>query len=213
MTDLTIAAVRSQIITLPNRPPFMLGASLAEFYETRTDRITEAVKRNPDRFPEDFAFRLTRGEAEVLKTQNALSKDTNHLPLVFTRAGAHALSGVLKTKVAAERSVTIYRAFAAMEETAQIQRPEPDLMEITKDEYIDLLQNKLALVAPKPAKRRPVRGLTPEDVAQIIRLRDAGYSQSAIAKAVGRSTATVSFTVRMAGGPLNLQNGSDLDHA
>lgn len=107
------------IHNLPGREPFMLAADLAEPYGTRTDLIGLAVKRNPDRFPEDFAFRLTETETEQLKTQNALSSMANKaLPLAFTHAGAIALSGVLKTPVAAEVSVTVHRTFAALEKRA-----------------------------------------------------------------------------------------------
>ncbi len=109
----------ARIFELPGREPFMLAADLAEAYGTQTDRVTEQVRRNPDRFPEDFAFRLSEKELEVLKPQNAVSNKANRaLPLVFTHAGALALSGVLKTPVAAEVSVIIHRTFAAMEKRA-----------------------------------------------------------------------------------------------
>ncbi len=115
-----IAGIRARIFTLPERPPFMLAADLAEVYGTEYRRITEAVKRNPVRFPEDFAFALERAEAEMLPQNTATSqgKRTDLQPLVFSHAGAYALSAVLKTPVAAEVSVIIHRAFAAMEQQA-----------------------------------------------------------------------------------------------
>lgn len=123
MTDtkeITLATAQSRVLTLPGRPRFMLDADLAEFYGTRTDLIGLAVKRNPDRFPEDFSFRLTEEEFAALITQNALSNvssgrgGSRHLPLAFTQAGALALSGVLKTPRAAEVSVMVFRAFATI---------------------------------------------------------------------------------------------------
>lgn len=119
MNAVTIATVQSRIFTLPNRPPFMLDSDLAEFYGTRTDLINTAMKRNADRFPEDFVFRLTEDEFAILTTQNAFSSGVSHggrryLPLAFTHAGAYALSAVLKTPRAAEVSVMVFRAFAAM---------------------------------------------------------------------------------------------------
>lgn len=116
---ISTTGIEARIHSLPGREPFMLGVDLAEAYETRTDRLTEAVRRNPARFPEDFAFRLTEAETEQLKTQNALSSMVNKaLPLAFTHAGALALSGVLKTSRAAEVSVIVHRGFAVMEKQA-----------------------------------------------------------------------------------------------
>jgi len=115
----SITGLTARIHRLPGREPFMLAADLADAYQTRTDLIGTAVKRNPARFPEDFAFRLSQAEMETLKTQNALSNRANRdLPLAFTHAGAVALSGVLKTDVAAEVSVIVHRTFAAMERRA-----------------------------------------------------------------------------------------------
>lgn len=109
----------ARIHTLPGREPFMLAADLAEAYGTQTDRINEQVKRNPNRFPDDFAFRLTEAEKSTLIPQNAVSNRANRdLPLAFTHAGAIALSGVLKTPIAAEVSVIVHRTFAAMEKRA-----------------------------------------------------------------------------------------------
>lgn len=109
----------ARIHELPGREPFMLAADLAEAYGTRTSAITQAVRRNPKRFPERYAFRLTEAETEQLKTQNVSSSMANTaLPMAFNHAGAYALSAVLKTDVAAEVSVIIYDTFAAMERQA-----------------------------------------------------------------------------------------------
>ena len=117
MSELTIVAAQSRVLTLPGRPRFMLDADLAQFYGTETRYITRQVDRNPDRFPEDFAFEITEGEAAILRCQNGTSSGTSghggrrYLPLAFTQAGALALSGVLKTPRAAEVSVIVFRAF------------------------------------------------------------------------------------------------------
>jgi len=112
----------ARIHRLEDREPFMLAADLAEVYGTETENVTRAVRRNPDRFPEDFAFRLSEAEAEVLRRQNgganSVSAMDRTLPLAFTHAGALALSGVLKTAVAAEVSVIVHRGFAEMERRA-----------------------------------------------------------------------------------------------
>lgn len=119
-TEMTISTVQSRIFVLPNRPPFMLDSDLAEFYGVQTERVAEQVKRNSDRFPEDFVFRLTDGEFANLNPQNAGSSwgGRRKLPLAFTEAGAFALSAVLKTPRAAQVSVLVFRAFAAMRSDA-----------------------------------------------------------------------------------------------
>lgn len=114
-----IQQVISKILILPNRPPFMLDRDVAELYETETFRINEAVKRNPERFPEDFFFQLTQEETEKViancdNLREAL-KFRPTLPHAFTREGCNMLSAVLNTPVAIDRSILIIRAFSAME--------------------------------------------------------------------------------------------------
>lgn len=122
MTTLSdVSGIRARIFTLPHRPPFMIAADLAEVYGTETKRIGEQVKRNPERFPEDFCFYLTEAEEEQMWSHFAttsLKKRDDLRPLVFTHAGAYALSAVLKTPTAAQVSVIVHRAFAAMEKAA-----------------------------------------------------------------------------------------------
>ncbi len=113
------AGVQARIFTLPHRPPFMIAADLAEVYGTTVSALNQAVSRNPERFPEDFMFTLSEGEMEHLKSQNVISTKANRaLPVGFTHAGAYALSAVLKTPTAAQVSVIVHRAFAAMEKAA-----------------------------------------------------------------------------------------------
>lgn len=122
----------SKIKALTNRPAFMLDSDVAMAYGTTTKRINEAVKRNPDRFPEDFVFHLSKNEAEscgfdVFKVadcdlEDGRGKNLKYLPYGFTREGCNMLSAVLNTPMAIERSIQIMRAFSAMErgETASI---------------------------------------------------------------------------------------------
>lgn len=104
---------------LPGRPQFWTSDQLAEFYQTTPAALMQQFRRNPDRFPDDFWFELRADEKEVLVTQNVLPNRVNRGILIgFTRAGTLALSGVLKTAVADAVSVTIIRAFVAMEHAA-----------------------------------------------------------------------------------------------
>lgn len=122
MTTLAnISGIRARIYTLPGRPPFMTSADLATVYGTTVKALNRAVQRNPKRFPEDFAFRLTADEEAERWSQSGTTspgKRTDVAPLVYTHGGANALSGVLRTPVADEMSVAVHRAFTEMERAA-----------------------------------------------------------------------------------------------
>lgn len=115
---LTVQGIKGQIYSLPNTKPFMLAGDLAEIYEVKPRRIGEAVRRNPKRFPTHFAWRLPAEQTAIMRSQNAtaLPLTISVQPLVFSHAGANMLSAVLKSEVAAERSIIIMEAFSAIEE-------------------------------------------------------------------------------------------------
>jgi len=94
----------------------MLDSDLAKLYEVSTSRLNEQVKRNIERFPDDFMFRLTEKEWENLKSQNATSSwgGKRKLPNVFTEQGISTLSGVLNSKTAIRVNIAIMRAFVGM---------------------------------------------------------------------------------------------------
>lgn len=97
----------------------MLDSDLAELYQVTTMQLNQAVKRNIDRFPADFSFRLTQSEkAEVITNCDNLQKlkFSPHLPYAFTEHGVAMLSAVLKSKRAIEMSVFIVRAFIRLRE-------------------------------------------------------------------------------------------------
>lgn len=95
----------------------MLDRDLAVFYEVKPFRLREQVKRNPNRFPDDFIFQLSDSEVEYLVSQNAIpSKQSlgGNNPFVFTEQNVAALSGVLKNEKASMISIEIFRAFVKM---------------------------------------------------------------------------------------------------
>ncbi|MBF0230080.1 MAG: ORF6N domain-containing protein [Desulfamplus sp.] len=95
----------------------VLDKDLAEFYEVKPIRLREQVKRNSNRFPEDFMFRLTENEVQALVSQNAIPSKQHlggSLPYVFTEQGVAAVSAVIKSDKAAEVSINIMRAFVNM---------------------------------------------------------------------------------------------------
>jgi len=95
----------------------MLDSDLADIYGVSTSRLNEQVKRNAERFPEDFMFKLSKEEWENLISQNATSNEhggRRKTPFVFTEQGVAGLSGVLKNEQASQVHVTIMRAFVSM---------------------------------------------------------------------------------------------------
>ncbi len=96
----------------------MLDSDLAMLYGVETKRLNEQVRRNIDRFPEDFMFQLTAEEHEFLKSQFATSKvgrgGKQKQPLVFTENGVAMLSSVLKSKQAVQVNISIMRIFTKL---------------------------------------------------------------------------------------------------
>lgn len=96
----------------------MLDSDLAVLYGTQTMRLNERVRRNMNRFPEDFMFQLTETEFTNLKSQIAISSwgGRRKLPLAFTEQGVTMLSSVLNSDTAIEVNIAIMRAFIKMRE-------------------------------------------------------------------------------------------------
>lgn len=104
----------------------MLDFDLADIYGYEVKRLNEQVKRNSNRFPEDFLFQLTRDEVELVKSQNATSRNTNlfsgqdggrrKLPYAFTEQGIYMLATVLKGELAEVQSIALIRVFKKMKD-------------------------------------------------------------------------------------------------
>ena len=94
----------------------MLDFDLAFLYQIETRRLKEAVRRNIDRFPEDFMFELTKVEFENLRSQIATSSygGTRYMPFAFTEQGVAMLSSVLNSKEAIEVNIAIMRTFVVL---------------------------------------------------------------------------------------------------
>jgi hypothetical protein len=110
---LPIPAIQKRILVVRDRQ-VMLDEDLAELYGVETRRLTEQVKRNIERFPEDFMFQLTKDEAAILRSQSATSSGhggRRYPPYVFTEQGVAMLSGVLRSRTAIAVNIAIMRAF------------------------------------------------------------------------------------------------------
>ena len=97
----------------------VLDSDLAVLYGVPTFRLNEAVKRNTDRFPDEFCFQLDQEEVANLKSQNAISSGSNYggrrtVPWVFTEHGALMAATILRSPRAVQMSIYLVRAFVQM---------------------------------------------------------------------------------------------------
>ena len=97
----------------------MLDTDLADLYSAKPIALRQQIKRNPERFPEDFMFQLTETETEILVSQNVIPSRKHlggYLPYVFTQEGIAMLSSVLRSKQAVQVNISIMRAFVKLRE-------------------------------------------------------------------------------------------------
>ena len=105
----------------------MLDFDLARLYEIPTKAFNQAVRRNMERFPEDFAFQLSRPELEHWRPQIVTSNPSARMglrrpPFVFTQEGVAMLSSVLRSDRAVKMSIAIVRTFVRMRELMESSR-------------------------------------------------------------------------------------------
>jgi len=102
----------------------MLSQDLASLYGVTVGALTQAVKRNANRFPNDFVFRLTAEEFTNLKSQFVISSwgGSRSRPYAFTEQGVAMLSSVLKSERAVRVNIAIMRAFVKLRETLETNR-------------------------------------------------------------------------------------------
>ena len=112
----------------------MLDFDLALMYGIETKRLKEAVRRNIERFPEDFMFQLTKTEwNELVANCDQLPKNLRHsyiVPSVFTQEGVAMLSGVLRSPIAIATNIRIMRAFVAVRNLLLNPPPTDNVMEL-----------------------------------------------------------------------------------
>lgn len=158
----TIRVIRGQRV--------ILDEALAQLYGVPTKRLNEQVKRNHDRFPEDFMFQLSPGEWESLRSQIATSKPgrggRRTPPFVFTEHGAVMAANVLNSPTAAQASILVVsRAFVRLRQLLSSHEALARKLEALEKKYdgcfkavFDTIQ---ALMAPPQSKRRRI-GFTAE---------------------------------------------------
>jgi hypothetical protein len=141
----------------------MLDEDLAELYQVATGRLNEQVKRNIDRFPEDFMFQLTEGEFKNLKSQNATSSwgGRRKLPSAFTEHGVLMLSSVLNSGRAVAVNIQIMRIYTKMRELLlthkdillKLEQLEKQVMQNSQDIQMIFTALKELLNPPQPPRQ------------------------------------------------------------
>ena len=131
----------------------MLDSDLAKLYNVETKRINEAVKNNPNKFPERFCFRITESDFISLKSKISTSKGGSRKGHnVFTEQGIAMLSTILKSKVATETSIRIMDAFVYMRKYISnnlIEQKYINKMVFDHDNEIKLLQESFSKLEEK----------------------------------------------------------------
>jgi hypothetical protein len=148
-----VSRLKSQIVTSSSSIPaerierrillirgqkVMLDADLAELYEVETKALNQSVRRNIERFPEDFMFRLTAEEAANLRSQivtSSLWGGSRYRPLAFTEQGVAMLSSVLRSPRAVQVNIAIMRAFVKLREILASHRDLAHRLEEMEDRY------------------------------------------------------------------------------
>lgn len=109
----------SSKIYIVRQQKVMLDKDLAELYNVDTKQLKRQVRRNIERFPEDFMFELTQGEYEILRSQFGTLKRGQHskyFPMAFTEQGVAMLSSVLNSPTAIKVNIQIIRVFTKIRE-------------------------------------------------------------------------------------------------
>jgi hypothetical protein len=175
-SDRKVASIESAIYLLRGKR-VMLDSDLAAIYGTSTMRLNEQFKRNRKRFPDDFAFVLTRKEFTNLISQDAISRShggRRTLPIAFTEHGAIMLASVLNSEIAVQASVRVVRAFVRLREmvaaNAQLASKLAELerrLDSHDEAIVDLFATlKRLLEPPEPPKKREIGFHVREKAAQ-----------------------------------------------
>lgn len=139
----------------------MLDVDLAELYQVETKALLQAVRRNIERFPEDFMFQITQDEWAALRSQNVTSKGRGgrrYRPYAFTEQGAAILSSVLRSPRAIRVNIEIMRAFVPirrlLESHADLARKLAELEDKCDRRFASVFEAIRQLMDPPEEKKK-----------------------------------------------------------
>lgn len=139
----------------------MLDFDLAKLYQVSTKALKQAVKRNLQRFPEDFMFKMKSEEWEILRSQIVTSSwgGTRYMPFVFKEQGVAMLSSVLRSEIAIEVNISIMRAFVKMRELSsrysELNQKLETFMIDTNIQFNEVYQALTELASKKESENKP----------------------------------------------------------
>jgi len=164
MTEIISVEIITSKIFFIRGKKVMLDRDLANLYEVDTSQLTRQVRRNIDRFPEDFMFQLTKDEFQNLMCQISISSwgGTRKLPYVFTQEGVAMLSGVLHSKRAIQVNIQIMRAFIYLKRllltNVGLRRKIEEMEKKFDKQFIIVFEAIKRLLEPIPIKPKPPIG-------------------------------------------------------
>ena len=141
----------------------LLDFDLAEMYQVETKNLKRAVRRNIERFPEDFMFELTESENEDLRCNFGTSSwgGSRYPPFAFSEQGVAQLSSVLNSSLAIQVNISIIRAFVTLRQYAlgyaDLNRKLEDFMIETNMQFSDIYQAITELASQKELEEKPRR--------------------------------------------------------
>ena len=145
----------------------MLDYDLAEMYQVETKNLKRSVRRNIERFPEDFMLELTKEEYDFLRCNFGTLENSGrgqyakYLPFAFTEQGIAQLSSVLNSPLAIQVNISIIRAFVALRRYAlgytELNRKLEDFMVETNMQFSDIYQALTELASQKELEEKPRR--------------------------------------------------------
>lgn len=143
----------------------LLDSDLAALYDVDTKVLKQQVRRNIERFPDDFMFILNQDEFDNLRSQNVTSSwgGTRYLPMAFTEQGVAMLSGILRSQTAIQVNIQIMRVFVKMRELItryeelheKIEKLEDNAME-QNGRIINIYEIIKELIEPTYKNRQPL---------------------------------------------------------
>ena len=157
-----LSIIQSKIYELRGRK-VMLDFDLAEMYQVETKSLKRAVRRNLERFPDDFMFELTENELENLRRQIGTSSwgGVRYLPFAFTEQGVAQLSSVLNSKYAIEINIAVIRAFVVLRQYAlgyaELNQKLNDFMTETNMQFSEIYQALIELAEQKKKEEEKPR--------------------------------------------------------
>ena len=141
-----LLALENKIITIQERK-IILDSDIAELYDVETKRINEAVKNNPDKFPDGYVVYLTDDDLKVLRSKISTAKfsKTRVAPKGFSEKGLYMLATILKSPIATQATLSIIETFAKVRELSRTISQLPE--QSTKDAQKSMMQKSGELIS------------------------------------------------------------------